>query len=114
MKIDPLQAGTKIDLLPLENKPKEKAPQPSLAVEQIKPAAVKGHAAAAPSALPEPERVTVSVDASRELVYRFVDVKTGEVTSQTPPEQVLAVVRGIQDLLRAEERTKIPGVNVRG
>jgi hypothetical protein len=76
------------------------------------PATVKP--AIAPTALPEPARVSVSYDESRELVYRFVDSKSGEVVSQTPPEEVLKVVRGIQDLLRAEESRKDPGVNVRG
>jgi hypothetical protein len=70
--------------------------------------------AAAPTTLPEPPRVSVSIDETQELVYRFVDVKTGEVISQTPPEAVLKVVRGIQDQLSAQERHKISGVNVRG
>jgi len=68
--------------------------------------------------LPQPERVTVSVDPTRELVYRFLDPKTGEVISQVPPEQVLEIVRGIQDLLRSADRSdagiKLPTVNLRG
>ena len=113
MPIDSIQAGARIDLLPLEINTKIKTPQPEQAVVKIEPAAAEQHVYA-PVALPEPERVTVSVDASREFVYRFVDAKTGEVVSQTPPEQVLEVVRGIQDLLRAEAPSKAPGVNVRG
>ncbi len=113
MPIDSVQAGTKVDLLPLESNTKAKTPQPEKTVLRNEPAAAEQHVHA-PVALPEPDRVTVSVDASREFVYRFVDAKTGEVVSQTPPEQVLEVVRGIQDLLRAEEHSKAPGVNVRG
>jgi len=69
--------------------------------------------AAAPSALPEPERVSVSIDPSREFVYRFVDAKSGEVISQTPSEAVLKIARGIQDQLSAEAQRKIVSLNVR-
>jgi len=113
MAIDSVQPGSKVDLLPLQSNIKVKTPQPKQTATLSPPATAEKHVSA-PVALPEPERVTVSIDASRELVYRFVDARTGDVISQTPPEQVLEVVRGIQDLLRAEERNKTPGVNVRG
>ncbi len=113
MQINPLQAGAAPEPLPSESK--GKAPKLALTAVQSEPAVeVEAKRAAVTAALPEPERVAVSVDASRELVYRFVDAKTGEVTSQIPAEQVLQVVRGIQELLRAEENSKVPGVNVRG
>jgi len=66
------------------------------------------------AALPEPDRVSVSVDQTREFVYRFVDVRTGEVVSQTPPEAVLKVVREIQNQLKAEEQRRTAAVNIRG
>jgi hypothetical protein len=111
MQIDPLQARTNPEPLSLDSKAKAPPPEPALVHNQ--PAPVEQHAVA-PIVLAAAEHVTVSFDTSRELVYRFVDAKTGDVISQTPPEQVLAVVRGIQDLLRAEERSKEPGINVRG
>jgi FlaG protein len=113
MRIDPLPAGGNPDLHLSEGKAQVRQPE-KVAVPREAAAPVAEKPAAAPSALPVPERVSVSIDESRELVYRFVDAKTGEVISQTPPEEVLRVVRGIQDLLRAEQPRKDPGVNVRG
>ncbi len=111
MQIDRLQARASSESLLVEGKGKTQVQQQT--AEQSEPAAV-GPRATAPAPFPEPQRVTVSVDASRELVYRFLDPKTGEVVSQVPPEQVLEIVRGIQDLLRAADRAKVPSVNLRG
>lgn len=113
MQIDPVQAGASAELLPSEGKTKANPHQPSPVAVESEPAHPQQHPAAA--ALPEPERVTVSVDASREFVYRFLDAKTGDLISQVPPEQVLDVVRGIQDLLKTEQNpNKETSVNVRG
>jgi hypothetical protein len=113
MRISPLPAVENSGLRLPESKVQTRQPEKVVVPREVA-APVAERSAIAPTALPDPERVTVSVDASRELVYKFVDAKTGEVISQTPPEQVLAVVRGIQDLLRAEEHSKESGVNVRG
>ena len=113
MRVDPFPIAGNTDLHPPESKgqasPAQRTPAPS------RPSApALEEAAAASTALPPPERVSVSVDETRELVYKFVDARTGEVLSQIPPEEVLRIVRGIQDLLRAEELRKDQGVNVRG
>jgi len=115
MQIDALRTRPNSDLPPVDSKTKSPAPRPAAA--QKEPAAPER--AAAPSIpLPQPERVTVSVDPTRELVYRFLDPKTGEVISQVPPEQVLEIVRGIRDLLRSADRSdagiKLSTVNLRG
>ena len=120
MQIDSLRTRPNSDLPPVETKAKSPAPRPAAvqpaAVQNEPPAPERPAAPAVP--LPEPERVTVSVDPTRELVYRFLDPKTGEVVSQIPPEQVLEIVRGIQDLLRSADRSdagiKLSTVNLRG
>ena len=116
MQIDALRTRPNSDLPPVENKTKSPAPRPA-AVQNEPPTPER--ATVVP--LPQPERVTVSVDPTRELVYRFLDPKTGEVISQVPPEQVLEIVRGIQDLLRSADRSdasdagiKLSTVNLRG
>jgi hypothetical protein len=111
MQINLLQTGRNVGASQLEVQGKTARQVPT--VVQNEPIKAE-QPATAPAPIVAPERVTVSIDASRELVYRFLDPKTGEVVSQVPPEQVLEVVRGIQDLLRAEEHAKVPGVNVRG
>jgi hypothetical protein len=118
MQIDSLRARPNSEL-PVESKAKPAAPRPA-AAQNEPPAAERSAASAVP--FPQPERVTVSLDPTRELVYRFLDPKTGEVVSQVPPEQVLEIVRGIQDLLRSADRSdatrdarsKLPTVNLRG
>ena len=89
-------------------RPPEKLATPPEAITPVE------KAPAAAAALPDPERVSVSIDQTREFVYRFVDAKTGEVLSQTPPEAVLKVVREIQNQLIAEEHRKNSAINVRG
>ncbi len=119
MQIDPLRTRPNPELPPVESKAKSPAPRPAAAQKELP---TREHPAAPAVPLPEPERVTVSVDPTRELVYRFLDPKTGEVVSQVPPEQVLEIVRGIQDLLRSADRgdarsdtgRKLPTVNLRG
>ena len=113
MRVDPLPAGGNTDLRLSESKAQTRQPEKVAAPREAATHAVE-KPAVVPTALPEPARVSVSIDETREIVYRFVDAKTGEVISQTPPEEVLRVVRGIQDLLRAEQPRKDPGVNVRG
>lgn len=115
MQIDSLPVSfqsNRADPLPIEGKGKAPATRPASVPEE--PPVPQHHTAAQPAPLPAPDRVTVAVDPTRELVYRFLDPKTGEVVSQIPPEQVLEIVRGIQDLLRTQDRSKVPTVNIRG
>ena len=36
------------------------------------------------------------------MIYRFVDKQTGDVVRQVPSEEMLRVVRNLQDLLRRQ------------
>src|SRR5713226_4630673 len=105
MRIDPLPTAGNPELRLAEGKGQARQPE-RVVVQRALSAPVVEKPTATPTALPEPARVSVSIDETREIVYRFVDAKTGDVISQTPPEEVLKVVRGIQDLLRAEEPRK--------
>jgi len=44
-------------------------------------------------------QVSISVDQSQVWVYRILDGKTGDLIQQIPPEEVLRIVRGIQEML---------------
>ena len=113
MQVNPLPTATHTDL----RLPGDPAPvhQPEKRVAPPEPPVpLPEKLAAASAALPEPDRVFVAVDETREFVYRFVDAKTGDVIAQTPPEAVLKVVREIQSQLKAEENRKTAVVNVRG
>ncbi len=113
MQVNPLPNAIHADLRPSEDI--VPAHHPEKAVVPSEPTVSLPEKLATPSAAPpEPNRVSVSVDETREFVYRFVDAKTGDVIAQTPPEAVLKVVREIQSQLKAEENRKTAVVNVRG
>jgi hypothetical protein len=46
------------------------------------------------------ERLQISFGDGQILIYRFFDQQTGELVQQIPPEEVLRVVRGIQEMLQ--------------
>ena len=48
--------------------------------------------------------VAVSIDQDRNMVYRFLDQRTGVLIRQVPPEEVLRVVRNIHRMLQASEQ----------
>ncbi len=57
---------------------------------------------------PAPQVLTVSIDQSRNTIYRFTDEKTGELVRQVPPEEVLRIMRNIEQLLqKAEQKLKV-------
>lgn len=61
--------------------------------------------APAPAPAPAPsqgQRVEVSFQDSTP-VYRFVDAQSGDLVLQVPPEEVLRVVRSIQQMLQAAQ-----------
>jgi hypothetical protein len=63
---------------------------------------------AATAATPAPKQISVLMDSDSNLIYQFIDARTGEVVLQVPPQQVLQVMRSIADLLReSEQRLKI-------
>ena len=112
MQIDPLTPGVSVAPTPSEPKGKLRAEPPPVADND--PLTPLESQITRPTALPAPERVTVSVDSSHIVVYRFLDGKTGAVLSQTPAEEVLRVVRGIQELALEAQKRENSTINVRG
>jgi len=66
---------------------------------RIRPAKVQQDPTPAPVARSQGRRVEVSFQ-DNTPVYRFVDAKSGELVLQVPPEEVLRVVRSIQQMLQ--------------
>lgn len=54
-------------------------------------------------ALPAQKQLSVSIDADKNITYQFLDVRTGELIQQGPPQKVVQVIRRIADLLRESE-----------
>ena len=54
--------------------------------------------------VPEPTQLSVSVDDQKNVIYRFVDPKDGQTVRQVPPEEILKIMRSIQDMLRETEQ----------
>jgi hypothetical protein len=71
-------------------------PAPSIHPPNVAEAPAPAPAAPAPS---QGQRVEVSMQDSTP-VYRFVDAKSGDLVLQVPPEEVLRVVRNIQQMLQ--------------
>ena len=108
MRIDFTQATTQADLGNVAAQPKliqrkveavsETPPGPatqtskSIASQQTK------------AAIPPPSQLSVSVDDRQNVIYRFTDPASGEVVRQVPPEQILRIMRNIEDLLRESEQ----------
>ena len=45
-------------------------------------------------------KLQIAFDESRNMIYRFVDSETGDLIQQVPSEEILKVVRTIQEILR--------------
>jgi uncharacterized FlaG/YvyC family protein len=56
------------------------------------------------TAIPQPNQVNVSVDDKQNVIYRFTDPSNGEVVRQVPPEEILRIMRNIEDLLHESEQ----------
>ena len=54
--------------------------------------------------VPEPVQLDVSVDDRKNVIYRFVDPKDGQTVRQVPPEEILKIMRNIEDMLRETEQ----------
>ena len=48
--------------------------------------------------------VAISIDQDRNTIYRFLDQRTGVLIRQVPPEEVLRVMRNINEMLQASEQ----------
>ena len=66
---------------------------------QAKPVQDKPARTAVPSVA-----VAISIDEDRNTIYRFLDQRTGVLIRQVPPEEVLRVMRNINEMLQASEQ----------
>ena len=59
-------------------------------------------------AAPASIAVAISMDENRNTIYRFLDQATGVLIRQVPPEEVLRVMRNIDEMLQAsQQRIKV-------
>jgi len=56
------------------------------------------------TASPQPSQLNVSVDDKQNVIYRFTDPSNGEVVRQVPPEQILRIMRSIEEMLQESEQ----------
>lgn len=56
------------------------------------------------SSLPPPRERSLSISfiENKIIVYRFLDKETGDLVQQVPPEEMLRVMRNIDNLLKTE------------
>jgi hypothetical protein len=59
---------------------------------------------AKPVPLPQPTQLNVSVDDRQNVIYRFTNPENGNVIRQVPPEEILRIMRDIEDLLHESEQ----------
>ncbi len=96
MRIDPVQVAANFnqaELASARRRPVKISPEDS-ASAQSRPTSAPGSA---------PTQMSVSIDSDKNVIYQFLDARTGEVVQQVPPEQVLRVIRSIADMLRQSE-----------
>jgi uncharacterized FlaG/YvyC family protein len=102
MRIDPVQvvaSASQAEALPRDSKPRKSAEE-SRQIEKASPNAM----------IRAPKQMSVSMDGDHNIIYQFLDARTGEVVQQVPPEQVLQVMRSIAEQLReAEQKLNIEG-----
>lgn len=99
MRIDPVQVAARSNQAESAFARRSSMPQPP---KQEK--SVKEETKAAVPAAPAQAQISVSIDKDKNVIYQFLDPRTGEVLQQVPPEQVLQVMRSIADLLRQSEK----------
>ncbi len=97
MSIDPVQAV--IVLGPLSNV-REAAPARSASASSS-----AAPQTPAPEAMPAVRQFQVNASFGRDnrIIYRILDKQTGDLIQQIPPEQLLEIARGIQELLQAQQ-----------
>lgn len=57
-----------------------------------------------PPSLPEASKLSVLLDDRQNVIYRFLDPDDGKVLRQVPPEEILRIMRNIQDMLQESEQ----------
>ena len=106
MRIDLTQAAAQIDVgstgppaVQVQRKSENSSVQAHPPVkEQTQTASAK------PTPLPEPSQLNVSLDDKQNVIYRFTNPSNGDVVRQVPPEEILRIMRNIEDLLRESEQ----------
>lgn len=58
----------------------------------------------APSTGPQPQILNVTIDQNKNTIYRFTDEKTGDLIRQVPPEEVLRIMRNVEEVLQESEQ----------
>ena len=91
----------RIDLSPASVSAVREAAQGTTSIKQA-PAAV--HVSIRKSApAPEPNQLNVALDDRHNVIYRFTDPESGKLVRQIPPEEILRIMRNIEDLLQEPE-----------
>ena len=88
------------------NTPSQSAPR-RIATTNAAQSAVESRveiAKVAKPAIPQPNQLNVSVDEKQNVIYRFTDPNSGELVRQVPPEEILRIMRNIEDLLHESEQ----------
>jgi hypothetical protein len=104
MRIEPIQIGAVQS---------EASPEAAHPRKEKRAAAEPAPASDSPHPVPVPaasvphheEEIQTKVDGQR-IIYRFVDKQTGEVIFQVPSEQMLNVMRGIEEQLHPKASSK--------
>jgi hypothetical protein len=107
MRIDFTQAVTQADLgnvSPPADAMQRRIDAPSVVTISQHSEPPKSAVSATKAAIPEPNQLNVSVDDKQNVIYRFTDPSNGEVVRQVPPEQILRIMRNIEDLLHESEQ----------
>ncbi len=108
MRIDFTQATTLADLGNVAaqtgsvQRKAEAAPDP--VVGRDFPPAEAAASKATPAAIPQPSQLNVTLDDKQNVIYRFTDPANGTVVRQVPPEEILRIMRNIEDLLHESEQ----------
>jgi hypothetical protein len=97
MRIDLIQVAAMMNQQDLASLRRAPSPQPTKSGEDPP---VTQQPKAPPITVPAPTQMNVSIDSDKNVIYQFLDARTGEVLQQVPPEQVLRVMHSIADLLR--------------
>jgi len=58
---------------------------------------------AVPPVLHTPSVLNVTFDQDKNTIYRFVDEQTGKLVRQIPPDEVLRIMRGVEEMLQQSE-----------
>lgn len=99
MRIDPVQVAATVNQADLVSVRRDPLPQRTQ-LQNAQPQQPKP----APAEVAAETQISVTIDSDKNVIYQFLDARTGTIVQQVPPEQVLQVMRSIADLLRQSEQ----------